>query len=221
MYPWITRPSARCALHTCLGLSFCFHSHCCFRPSFHSFWFWSHVFFLSSCLLAPAWCLTTDFSLPTLWPSTLSMDLVPSHPRVPLLPVHFMFISCAPISDQCPPCQCFGRHLIPWIPTLALFIMQGPFCLFPSRRQTGEKGRKRNIGSLGLLVIMPLWCWVYQIPHDLRLSQDPVYLRTQDSLWHPGWPHSDGATQLPSQKSACIWCHYKIIFFPLAALLFN
>lgn len=121
-------------------------------------------------------------------------------------------ISCLfPVSQslisECPPCQCFRRHLIPWIPTPTLFIMQGAFCLFHSRRQTGVKGRKGNIGSLGLLVMMPPWCWVYQTPHDPRLCQDPVYLRKQDSLWHPGWPHSDGATQLPSQKSARIWCH--------------
>lgn len=66
-----------------------------------------------------------------------------------LAPCPLHINSHGPISDQCLPSHCFGRLLIPWMPTLALFIGQGLFCLFPGRRQTEDKGRKGSIWSCG------------------------------------------------------------------------
>lgn len=169
----------------------------------------------------PCLCDCLDLSCPLSWWAWFLVTL-----WFPLLPVHFRFISCGPISNECPPSQYFGSLLMPWIPTLALFRLADLFCPFPldfsnpCKERRRKKGRKGNICSLDLPVMMPQWCWVPgPMPSGSLGTPHPYGHRTHAEV--TAGHTSERAVLLPSQKSAHIWYHYKVMSFPLAALVFK
>ena len=86
--------------------------------------------------------IMTEFSIPALWLSMLSMDLVPSHPLVLLLPVHLIFISHGQPLISVVLANIFAVSL--FLEYLPFLLGRGPFCLFSKKERTDRRQRKKG-----------------------------------------------------------------------------
>lgn len=193
-----------------LSLSLCFSSHCCFPLSFCSFRLKPWVLILNSCVLLPLVCRTV-FCLLISWLSTQSTDLVPCCPLVLLLPVHFTFIPVGHSQTSAFPATILAGSSFSEYPCLHFLLVRAYSASFliEGRQKTKEE---RGAFDQYIIASVPVILCVLS-PSRPQVLSGSLYLKTQESLWCPGWA--------PHWTSAHIWCHCKIIFFSLAALAFN